>query len=244
MAHYSAHNAVYFDFDYFMTSALEVATNRANRLASLDALQRTVRQHTTISLSNPIPPDPTSLSNLLSHVSEIFQVIIGLIRCVGVIATYAIIAILVAVPMWFLSTALTSFFAGSPPLTVVCVAVLGIGFVATIRKLGQEQDILVAFRHEAQELSTAYDCVKFNDKNEFLMATETPGCFDLCQDVQERFLNKRREIDKLHERAKERFTDILIDVVANRADKLPGFERVNEIQLRDYLRRALHEIQE
>jgi hypothetical protein len=35
---------------------------------------------------------------------------------------------------------------------------------------------------------------------------------------------------------------MLIDVVANKADKLPGFERVNEVQLRDYLRQALREV--
>jgi hypothetical protein len=34
----------------------------------------------------------------------------------------------------------------------------------------------------------------------------------------------------------------LIDVGANRADRLPGFERINEVQLRDYLKQALHEV--
>jgi hypothetical protein len=122
MAHGNPHDAVYFDFDYFMTSALKDATNRANRLASLDSFLRLpVNRQNTI-----------FLSNLLSHVAGVCLIIITLIQSIGVVATLAII-ILVAVPMWFLSTALGSFFAGSPALTVMCVAVLGIGFVAKLR---------------------------------------------------------------------------------------------------------------
>jgi hypothetical protein len=168
MALANAHDALYFNFDYFMTSALRDATTRANRLAALDGILR-----------SPLSRQATIfLSDHLSHASGVFQTIISLIQGIGGVAALTIIAILVAVPIWLLSTALGGFFAGNPPLTVMCVAVLGIGFAATIRKLGKEQDILVAFRHEAQELSTAYDCVKFNDKNEFLLATETIERFD------------------------------------------------------------------
>jgi hypothetical protein len=131
------HDPVYYDFNYFMTSALKDAINRTNRLASLNNI---LRFPLTLSLQNT-----TSLSNLLSHVSGVF-LIISLINSIGFVATLVIIAILVAVPIWFLSTALASFFAGNPALTVICVAVLGIGFFATIRKLGQEKDILIALR--------------------------------------------------------------------------------------------------
>jgi hypothetical protein len=157
-----AHNAVYFDFDYFMSSALEDATDNAKKLAS------SLREQ-------------NSLSNLLSHVSDVFLTIIKLIQMMGLVATLGVIAILVAVPMVFLSTALGVFFAGNPAFTFTCVAVLGVGFIATIRKLGQERDILVAFQHEAKEFSTKYSLVRFRDRNEFSLATQQVRAMALPQ---------------------------------------------------------------
>jgi hypothetical protein len=101
-------------------SALKDAIVRTNRLANLNSF---LRLPLILDLQNAI-----SLSNLLSHISGVFLIIIILIHSIGFVATLAIIAILVAVPIWFLSTALASFFAGNPALTGMCVAVLGIGF--------------------------------------------------------------------------------------------------------------------
>jgi hypothetical protein len=171
-------NAVYYDFNCFMTSALTNAINRANKLASLDRIR-----HLPLSLSLPTT---IFLSNLLSHVSGVFLIITGLINSIGFIVTLAIITILVAIPIWLLSTALASFFGGNPALTCVCVATLGIGFLTTIRKLGQEKDILIAFRDDAQELSTAYGRVKFKDEDEFQLATQTLGSSDRSQDIEGR----------------------------------------------------------
>ena len=39
-----------------------------------------------------------------------------------------------------------------------------------------------------------------------------------------------------------KFAEILIGVVVNKADKLPGFESVNQVQLHKYLRQALDEV--
>ena len=103
MALLNAHDAIYFDFNYFMTSALADAITRANRLALFDGILRPLLN----------PQAIIALSDLLLHTSNVFQTIIRLIQVIGIVATHAITAILVAVPLWLLSTALGSFFSGN-----------------------------------------------------------------------------------------------------------------------------------
>jgi hypothetical protein len=176
------HNAIYFDFDYFMSSALQEATSRANRLASLDSFLHPPDVGGRSNNSNT-----TSLSKLLSHVSSVFQVIIRLIQTIGVTITLTILTIIVVVPMWALASSLSL----TGIQSVIIVAALGIGYVATIRKLREERDILIAFRLEAEELSKAYEGIRYMNREVFLVGAGEPEG-----------LERRRMIYDLHNRAK------------------------------------------
>lgn len=135
---------VYFDFNYFISSALDDASSRVNKLSSLHDWVRAPAGRQVLKEVE----DANVLYDLLSRATGVFQTIGNLAIRIRMRALLALIAILVGVPLWLLSTSLTSFFAATPIIAVASCAALGVGFFATIRAPSNERDILVAFRNK------------------------------------------------------------------------------------------------
>ncbi|KIM49598.1 hypothetical protein M413DRAFT_438780 [Hebeloma cylindrosporum] len=229
MSHSNSSNTlddVYFDFNYFISSALEDASFRVNKLSSLHDWVRAPAGSQVLKELQ----DANVLYHLLSRATGVFQTIASLLLRIGMRALLVLIAILVGVPLWLLSASLASFFSTNPIIAVASCAALGMGFFATIRALSNERDILIAFRDKANELWPTYEYYKYANREEYLAGIGTPEGAE-----------KKRRVDELHDRAKSDFVDILVAVTANRADKVPGFENISEVQLREHLRQAIHE---
>jgi hypothetical protein len=178
---------VYFDFNYFISSALEDASFRVNKLSSLhDWVRAPAGQQVLKDLQ-----DANVLYHLLSRATGVFQTIGNLLLKIGMRALLVLIAILVGVPLWLLSTSLASFFASNPIIAVASCAALGVGFFATIQALSNEREILLAFRYEANKLWPTYDSYKYQNRNEYLAGIGTPEGVE-----------KKKRIDELHDQAK------------------------------------------
>ena len=178
---------VYFDFNYFISSALDDASFRVNKLSSFhDWLRASAGRQVLEELK-----DANVLYHLLSRATGVFQTIGNLLLRIGMRALLVLIAILVGVPLWLLSTSLASFFGSNPILAVASYAALGVSFFKTIRALCHERDNLVAFRDKANELWPTYDYYKYANRDEYLAGIGTPEGVD-----------KKRRIDELYERAK------------------------------------------
>jgi len=178
---------VYFDFNYFISSALDNASFRVNKLSSLHDWVRAPAGRQVLKEVG----DANVLYDLLSRATGVFQTIGYLLLRIGMRALLVFIAILVGVPLWLLSSSLTSFFAVNPIIAVASCAALGVGFFATIRSLSNERDILIAFRDKANELSPTFDYYKYSNRDEYLAGIGTPEGAE-----------KKRRVDELHERAK------------------------------------------
>ena len=186
MSH-SSLDDVYFDFNYFISSALEDASFRVNKLSSLhDWVRAPAGQQVLKELK-----DANVLYHTLSRATGVFQTIGNLLLKIGMRALLVLIAILVGVPLWLLSTSLASFFTSNPIIAVTSCAALGVSFFTTIRALSNERDILVAFRDKANELWPTYDYYKYANREEYLAGIGTPEGVE-----------KKRRIDELHDRAK------------------------------------------
>ena len=139
---------IYFDFKHFINSALEDASLNVNKLSSLHDWVHTptnwqvLKQLITANV----------LEDILSRATGVFQIIGNLLMKIGMRALLVLIAILVGVPLWLLSTSLASFFASNPITAVASCAALGVGFFVTIRALSNERDILLAFRDKVEDL--------------------------------------------------------------------------------------------
>lgn len=178
---------VYFDFNYFISSALDDASSRVNKLSSLHDWVRAPAGRQVLKEVE----DANVLYDLLSRATGVFQTIGNLAIRIRMRALLALIAILVGVPLWLLSTSLTSFFAATPIIAVASCAALGVGFFATIRALSNERDILVAFRNKVNELWPTYYYYKYSNRDEYLAGIGTPEGVE-----------KRGRIQELHLRAK------------------------------------------
>jgi len=160
---------VYFDFNYFISSALDDASFRVNRLSSLhDWVRAPAGQQVLKEVG-----DANVLYDVLSRATGVFQTIGNLAIRIGMRALLALIAILVGVPLWLLSTSLTSFFAATPIIAVASCAALGVGFFVTIRALSNERDILIAFRNKVNELWPTYNYYKYSNRDEYLAGIGT-----------------------------------------------------------------------
>ena len=101
MSH-SSLDDVYFDFNYFISSALEDASFRVNKLSSLhDWVRAPAGQQVLKELK-----DANVLYHTLSRATGVFQTIGNLLLRIGMRALLVLIAILVGVPLWLLSTSL------------------------------------------------------------------------------------------------------------------------------------------
>ena len=142
---------IYFDFKHFINSALEDASLSVNKLSSLHDWVHTPTNGQV--LKELIAANV--LENILSRATGVFQIIGNLLMKIGMRALLVLIAILVGVPLWLLSTSLASFFASNPIIAVASCAALGVGFFATIRALSNERDLLLAFRDKVEDPTKA-----------------------------------------------------------------------------------------
>lgn len=178
---------VYFDYNYFVSSALEDASRRVNALLSLhDWLSTSSGRKFSEQLTNV-----SALYQLISRLTGVFHTIASLLQRIGITLLLSLIAILVGVPLWILSPSLAAFYAHNPFIAIATLATLGVGFFTAIRKLGNERDILVAFRDKVQQLSPTYDHWKFSNRNEYLAEMDTPEGNE-----------RQMKINELHEFAK------------------------------------------